>query len=147
MFVSAGHGKSEVDVMNTEVTMEAIDKAIDWMNATIGCSCDIVLWARGMSTAAAIEYCVILDVPAAEQSSIDEEDRSNGGTRAESGKSTPPSSPSPAPQARKNAALVRLLVLDTPYTSIRAMVDDAINVFREKGDTVMTHRESAPSSL
>ena len=96
-----GHGKSKIDDASPLLVLQIIKLLLEWLHTKQNIS-EVILWARGMSTAAAIEF-----------SSISKEFLTDG-------------------------CYVCYIVLDTPYTSIRDIVDESIQAFKAKGYYIPT---------
>ena len=101
-----GCGKSEGCLSGT--VYKDLELLIEWIQCLISSDVQIILWARGMSTAAAIEFTA----------------HQNGGGSSSSSSSM---SLSPAYTA------VKAVVLDSPFKSIGDMVSDAANTLSGRG--------------
>jgi alpha-beta hydrolase superfamily lysophospholipase len=91
-----GAGKSEGALSaSCDTVIKHIDAIINWAVLNVGTS-EVVLWARGMSTAAAVEYT------------------------------------SSTVSKGVYAKLIKFLVLDSPYASVKTVIDSVILKYREK---------------
>lgn len=95
-FDMPGAGKSEGTLSaSCSTVIRHIDHIINWAILNLNVA-EVVLWARGMATAAAVEYT------------------SHSATRG------------------MHRDLVKFLVLDTPYCSVRQVVDNVVQKYKEK---------------
>jgi pimeloyl-ACP methyl ester carboxylesterase len=100
-FDMPGAGKSEGTLSASCATViNHIDNIVSWATSNLNVG-EVVLWARGMSTAAAVEYT------------------SNSASRG------------------VHHDLVKFLVLDTPYCSVKQVVDNVVQKYKEKNSYVV----------
>ena len=152
-----GHGKSAIESLSSLVAIEGINSAIEHCLVNYGIS-EYILWCRGMSTAAGIEYCYQVNKPTS--STI----RSSTSTFSKASSASAFSfnplnlftgssdtvEPMPSIRlplysdtghvtyaisdySRRCSSRIKALVLDSPFTSIKDIVSDAIDQLRSQG--------------
>lgn len=95
-----GHGKTEETLLTPQMGINVIKSVICWLIDNQLCFGGVTLWARGMSTAAAIQYCTFENKELIHQNQQE---------------------------------IIKLLVLDTPYTGLHDVVNDAVEKLRKQG--------------
>jgi pimeloyl-ACP methyl ester carboxylesterase len=108
-----GHGKSKLSYIAPAVMLEAINAAIERVMIEYNVS-EFILWCRGMATAAGIEYCSVAAKTSTSIFSFEKETLLN------------------SEFSRRCKGRVKVLVLDTPFTSLKDVVDDAIQRLRDQ---------------
>jgi len=96
-----GFGKSEGTI--SPDMYKDLDVLIDWINCLLGDNIEIIIWARGLSTALALEYCAKKQINDNECIIM------------------------------KNNLQIKFLVLDSPYESVKKMIRSCIKKLEGEG--------------
>ena len=107
-----GCGKSEGCLSGT--VYKDLKLLLEWIQCLISADVQIILWARGMSTAAAIEF-------------LASSDKISSGAKSTSSSKEPLSS---------TLSSVKAVVLDSPFKSISEMISDAVEKLHGRGYSV-----------
>ena len=99
-----GCGKSESNI--TPLMGRDLEHLIEWILVSFGTNVEIILWARGMSTAIALEYCA----------------KFHGKIKK-----------SNIAHNMLAQARISFLVLDSPFVSIKTMIDECLTKLRDSG--------------